>query len=65
MNRTMVGSYIGTGDSDNMPEITWREQTKEEALRDCLKSFHADVNARTKRYVKECDEIASRCGDVK
>ena len=64
MTKSMVGSYIGTGDPNNLPEITWREQTEEEALRSCLQSFYADVNRRTVQYTKERDAIAARYDDV-
>ena len=60
MNKIKIGTYIGTGNNNVQPEIIWRDQTKEEALRYCLKSFYADVNARTKQYKKESDEIAKR-----
>jgi hypothetical protein len=60
-----IGTYIGTGNGNVRPEIVWRDQTKEEALRSCLKGFYADVNDRTERYAKERDEIAARYDDDK
>tara|TARA_R110002153_G_scaffold204752_1_gene357544 strand:- start:722 stop:943 length:222 start_codon:yes stop_codon:yes gene_type:complete len=65
MNKIRIGTYIGTGNGNVRPEIVWRDQTKDEALRYCLKSFYADVNARTERYAKERDEIAARYDDDK
>ena len=64
MCRLGTGTYIGTGSNDIQPEITWRDQTKEEALRACLKSFYADVNNRTEQYAKERDAIEARYDDV-
>lgn len=64
MCKVRIGTFTGTGSNDIQPEIVWRDQTKEEALRYCLKSFYADVNARTERYAKERDEIEARYDDV-
>ena len=55
-----IGTYTGTGSEGISPVITWREQTKKEALRSCMDSFYADVKQRTIDYVKERDAIEAR-----
>ena len=55
-----IGTYTGTGSDDIPPVITWREQTKDEALRSCMDSFYFDLKHLTLEYVKQRDAIEAR-----
>ena len=62
MDRLGTGTYTGTGSNDIPVKITWRDQTKDEALRSRYDRFCSESQELLRQYVKERDAIS---GDVR
>jgi hypothetical protein len=64
MSKVRIGTFVGTGSNDIQPEITWRDQTKDEALRSRYDRFWSESQELLRQYVKERDAIEARYDDV-